>query len=159
MRKAKRKKNVSSAWSPQEVARLKRLHLRNTQQEISDQLGRSVSAITAKLRKLGLSRKPRVWSKRELNLLKTLYPKKTAEQIARKLGRPVPATRIRILKLGLRKTLRYEQSHRTRKGAGEKLCTGCGKWKRERLFSRNRGSKDRLAQWCKECVIKSRRKQ
>ncbi len=93
----------------------------------------------------------RFWSKGELNLLKKLYPNRTAQQIAEQIGRPLQTTRKKIAALGLRKRFRYDDCHRVVKGAKEKLCRKCRKWKGESQFYMNRSSKDGLLGWCKKC--------
>ncbi len=142
-------------WSAGEIRRLKRLYPSENVQSIADKLGRSYRAVAAKAHKLGLTEELRVWSKRELNLLKRLYPSKTAEQIAERIGRPVQATRMKIVLLGLRKRFRYDEHHRVVKGAKQKLCRRCKRWKNESEFYRNRSEKDGVDYQCKKCSYKA----
>ena len=158
MRKAKTKKKTRIAWSKDEVKLLKRLYPDNTARDIANELGRTVTAVRTKARKLGFAGKVRVWSKKELNLLKRLYPSKTARETAEQIGRSLRATRSKIHILGLRKESKYEQCHRVVKGTREKLCGECRKWKAESQFCKNRRLKDGLQWRCKECESKYTRK-
>ena len=45
----------------------------------------------------------------------------------------------------------YKETHRTVKGVKQKLCTRCIKWKGESEFSIDRGTKDGLSIWCRDC--------
>jgi len=56
-------------------------------------------------------------------------------------------------KKNVREYLRFEQRHRIVKGVRQKLCAHCKQWKDESDFHRNRGTKDGLALWCRECEI------
>jgi len=47
--------------------------------------------------------------------------------------------------------LKFEQRHRTVKGLREKLCSKCGKWKKETEYHKEKSSKDGLSGWCKQC--------
>ncbi len=51
----------------------------------------------------------------------------------------------------VKKYLKFEQRHRTVNGLPEKLCSKCGKWKRQSEYHREKSSKDGLAAWCKKC--------
>jgi hypothetical protein len=93
-------------WSKREEALLRKMYPDNNMREIADKIGRSISAVTGRAHKLGISEPKRIWSKKELNLLRKLYPTKTAEQLADRMGRTVLATRLRIVKMGLRKRKR-----------------------------------------------------
>ena len=59
---------------------------------------------------------------------------------------------------GGRKNLRYEERHRIVKGAKEKLCTKCGKWKKESDYYTHRSNKDGLMGRCKKCSYKAANK-
>ncbi len=54
----------------------------------------------------------------------------------------------------IRKFLRYEERHRVVKGAKQKLCRKCEKWKGEKEFYRDRSGKDGLTNLCKKCSCK-----
>ncbi len=153
------RKQAARPWSRQEVALLKKLYPNSTMQEIADKLGRTAAAVLGKAHNLGICRQRNYWSKKELNLLKKLYPTRTAEEIAERLGRPVQATRKKIVLLDLRKRFRYDDCHRVVKGAREKRCRKCRKWKGESQFYKNRNSKDGLAGWCNICLGTIRKKQ
>jgi hypothetical protein len=58
----------------------------------------------------------------------------------------------------VREYLRFEERHRIVKGVREKLCGRCKQWKDERDFYRDRGAKDGLATWCRDCQISRARK-
>ena len=53
-----------------------------------------------------------------------------------------------------RKYLKLEERHRTFRGAEQKLCTHCKKWKNENEFYRNRQARDGLHSCCKVCQNK-----
>jgi hypothetical protein len=158
MRKAKTKKSRPRPWSEGEIKLLKKMYPDNSARDIANELGRTVSAVTAKAYKMGLRKSIRLWSKRELNLLKKLYPSKTAQQIAEHIGKPVQATRKKIVVLGLKKRFRYDECHRVVNGVREKLCRKCRKWNGESQFSKNRSSKDGLVGWCKKCLSAAHKK-
>ncbi len=50
-----------------------------------------------------------------------------------------------------KKYYRYEETHRTVKGAKQKCCTRCFKWKGESEFPIDRATKDGLNIWCRDC--------
>lgn len=50
-----------------------------------------------------------------------------------------------------RRNLRYEQRHRVVDGVREKLCTKCGKWKKESAYCKDRARKDGLTGLCRKC--------
>ena len=52
---------------------------------------------------------------------------------------------------GARRNLRYEERHRTVGGVREKLCSKCGRWKKESDFYSDNSKKDGLSYWCKKC--------
>ena len=70
--------------------------------------------------------------------------------------------RLEQKKKGARRYLRYEDRHRVVKGAKEKLCSKCRKWKKESEYYKHRSNKDGLMGRCKACsyipVHKSREK-
>ena len=63
--------------------------------------------------------------------------------------------RLELKNKGIRKNLRFEERHRTVKGAKEKLCTKCKKWKAESEFYINKSRKDSLTERCKKCIYKA----
>jgi len=95
-------------WSADEVKLLKKLYLNQNQkfERIADILGRSVNAVQAKARNIGISKcKPcRLWSTQEERLLKALYPTNTASDIAKRLGRSASAVSMKASMLGLTKS-------------------------------------------------------
>ncbi|MHC4426822.1 MAG: hypothetical protein ACYSYV_12105 [Planctomycetota bacterium] len=50
--------------------------------------------------------------------------------------------------------LRFEERHRIVKGAKEKLCTRCRKWKKGSEYYKHRSNKDGLSTRCKKCSYK-----
>ncbi len=56
---------------------------------------------------------------------------------------------------GARKNLRYDDRHRVVDGVREKLCSKCGKWKKESAYYRDSSNKNGLSLWCKQCSYAS----
>ncbi len=59
---------------------------------------------------------------------------------------------------GGRRYLRHEERHRVVKGAKEKLCSKCRKWKKESDYYTHRSNKDGLMGRCKKCSYKAANK-
>jgi hypothetical protein len=55
---------------------------------------------------------------------------------------------------GARRYLQYGDRHRVIKGAKEKLCSKCRKWKKESEYYKYRSSKDGLMGQCRKCSYK-----
>jgi len=47
--------------------------------------------------------------------------------------------------------LKLELRHRTVRGHREKLCSKCGRWKKESEYHKERSARDGLSGWCKGC--------
>jgi len=62
-----KKVGTTPRWSRKEDAILKKLYPHNSLRDIANQLGRTVSAVTGRAHKLGISEPKRIWSKKELN--------------------------------------------------------------------------------------------
>jgi len=88
------------AWSVEEEQLLTGLFPTTPNEEIAEQIGRTLDAIANKARKMGL-RKQYFWSATEDGLLKKLYKKLTYGQLSRRLGRTKSAVQIRVITLGL----------------------------------------------------------
>ena len=52
--------------------------------------------------------------------------------------------------------LRFEQRHRTVEGIREKLCSKCGKWKKESEYCKDKSCKDGLTPLCRKCLQKDK---
>lgn len=57
-----------------------------------------------------------------------------------------------------RRNMRYEDRHRLVDGAKEKLCTKCGKWKKENEYYKQRSNKDGISARCRKCSYTSVKK-
>ena len=88
------------AWSAEEEQLLTELFPTITNEEIAEQIGRTLSAIANKARNMGL-RKQYFWSATEDDLLKKFYKKLTYRKLAQLLGRTKSAVQIRVITLGL----------------------------------------------------------
>lgn len=87
-------------WSVEEEELLTELWPTTPNEEIAEQIGRTLDAIANKARKLGL-RKSEFWSEKEDELLRALYRKLSYVQLARRLGRSKGSVQIRVITLGL----------------------------------------------------------
>jgi hypothetical protein len=56
---------------------------------------------------------------------------------------------------GSTRYLHYEERHRTINGIKQKFCHGCGKWRNEDEFYKNKLAGDGLGNWCRECIYKA----
>jgi hypothetical protein len=84
-------------WTDKEIAELRRMYRDSTDNEIAKKLGRTLSAVQSKikklklfqeLRQLGLTRRTRVlWTSEDIAILRKLYPVETNVQIAKLLGK------------------------------------------------------------------------
>lgn len=88
-------------WSGDEEELLGILFPSVPNEEIAEILGRSLSAVHMKSRKLGL-RKMEFWTETENELLKKLYKKLSYNQLAERLGRTESSIQIRVIVLGLK---------------------------------------------------------
>ena len=100
------KESKSGRWTEHELAFLQENFRKLPLEEISEKLGRPVSAINSKMYSLGLYR--RIWSKEEKTYLQENYGKYSIPAIAKHLGRSVSSV----------------QNMRTRMGLGASLMNG-----------------------------------
>jgi hypothetical protein len=158
------------AWSKEELELLKKLYPSNTAEQIAGQIGRSVWSVRRKLEVLGLRktfryedrhrvvkgtkekrcRKCRKW-RRESQFygdasnkdgLK-IYCKSCDVELQREYRRR---------KKQPREYLRFEERHRTFRGAKQKLCNRCKQWKVETSFHKESKARDGLALSCRQCA-------
>jgi len=183
MQRAKTKRKARIAWSKDEVKLLKRLYQGDNAQSIADELGRSYRAVTVKAHKLGLTKELRVklglrkrlryheghrvvdGTKEKLCGECERWKAESQFCISRRTkdglrwrckeceSKYTRKRRERIRKAG-RRNLRYEERHRVLKGAKQKFCRKCKRWKNETGFGKNRSTRDGLVGRCKKCSCK-----
>ena len=144
-------------WTDDEMGHLESLgHM--TAREAAAELGRSISAVKQKRRRLAMGWTPErtPWSADEDDFLRSV-PHYTAAQAGAHLGRTGPAVSIRRGKLGIRGKARgggprqgtpFEVGARTLLA---KTCPGCGLLLAASWFGRQR-SKDRAIRWRPRCL-------
>lgn len=105
MRLLKLSKGRAGYWNGVSDQWLREQYLTNnkTAQEIADEIGKPLSAVTAKLNRLGLQ-KYNIWSKESIQFLKDHYCKDMKTQdIADELGVSLSSLRARVYLLGINK--------------------------------------------------------
>lgn len=96
-------------WSAADERMLRKYYGKMVIEDLADQLGRSVKAVHAHARDLGLSLRaanpalPQLWTSKEDATLRRLFQIRTNPQIAELLGRPLRSVISRAKKLGLKK--------------------------------------------------------
>ncbi|MCD6401853.1 MAG: hypothetical protein J7L73_07990 [Anaerolineales bacterium] len=89
-------------WSESEDQLLKKLYKKLTYEQLAKRLGRTLSAVNAKTRALGLElKKPENWTQDEVDFLKKSYVDTNFAVIAEKLGRSHYAVCLKTRKMGL----------------------------------------------------------
>ena len=73
-----------------------------TNQEMAQELGRSVDSVTHKLSRRGISRETFEWTKAKENFLKNNLQRLSYKRLAERLGTTVPSVVARCKKLGLK---------------------------------------------------------
>ena len=173
MRKAKTKKNAWIAWSKDEVKLLKKLFPDGRAREIAEQIGRSMRATRSKIFRLGLQKKLRYecplfvngtkeklcgkcrkW-KSESQFGKNRSSKDGIQWQGRECESKYAHKHYEEIRKSWRRNLRYEDRHRVVKGAKEKFCRKCRRWKRESDFYKDNSEKDGLTVRCKKCSYKA----
>ncbi len=103
LKKLKYENRTCRPWSDLEIGLLRDLYPDTPQEEIAAQLvGRSFSAVQARVHILGLSRE-NFWTEEETALLRQLWPDRTLSELAGILKRAPRAIRSKARRLGLRR--------------------------------------------------------
>jgi DNA-binding CsgD family transcriptional regulator len=96
-------------WSKADENMLRKQYGKIESEELAERLGRTVKALHAHARNLGLSLRaanpalPQLWTAKEDAILRRMFPTRTNPEIAERLGRPLKSVIARARKLGLLK--------------------------------------------------------
>jgi hypothetical protein len=98
-------------WTEQENEQLRSLlELGKSERAIAAELGRSLSSVKFRKRRLGLTGDAITWTNQEIDLLKRLYatPNISVAQVAEKLGKTKSAIKGKATKLGLKHSRNWQ---------------------------------------------------